>query len=149
MRRILIASLAAGSVLLAGAACGGDPDAEPEPDVVEACNEYQRLINQWGVDYGAEVGAVAQAAAAGDEGREETAVAVVKELFQTTADGLREQSGSTSDGELAAALGEAAEGLTTIGDQIETYDDVAAAPDLMSEGPFAAGGERVSNLCAG
>jgi hypothetical protein len=150
MRRTLIAGLAAGPLLLAGAAaCGGDSDdSPPAPDVVAACDEYQRLVNQWGVDYGAEVGAVAQAGAAGDEEREETAVAVVRELFQTTADGLREQSGSTSDEELSEALGEAADGLTDIAGQIETYDDVQAAPELMSEGQFAEGGERVSSLCA-
>lgn len=149
MRRILIAGLAAGSLLLAGTACGSDsPDDPPDPDVVEACNEYHRLVNQWSVDYGAEIGAVAQAAAAGDEAREETAVAVVRDLFQNTATGLREQSESTSDEELAEALGEAADGLTGIADQIETYDDVAAAPDLMADGQFAEGGARVSNLCA-
>lgn len=150
MRRTLIAGLAAGPLLLAGAAAcgGGSDDAPPDPDVVAACDEYHRLVNQWGVDYGAEVGAVAQAAAAGDEEREETAVAVVRELFQTTADGLREQSGSSSDEELSEALGEAADGLTDIAGQIETYDDVAAAPELMAEGQFAEGGARVSTICA-
>jgi hypothetical protein len=149
MRRTLIAGLAAGPLLLAGAAaCGGSDDSPPDPDVVAACDEYQRLVNQWSVDYGAEIGAVAQAGAAGDEEREDTAVAVVRELFQTTADGMREQSESTSDEELSEALGEAADGLTDIAGQIETYDDVAAAPELMADGQFAEGGERVSNLCA-
>jgi hypothetical protein len=148
MRRF--ATTAVGFVLLLGAAaCGSDQDDAPAADVVAACNEYNNLVNQWAIDYGAEIGAVEEAAAAGDEARRETAVPVVRDLFVTTADSLREQAGSTSDEELAEAMNEAADGLAEIADQIETYEDVSNAPELMSTGQFAEGGERVSSLCAG
>lgn len=123
-------------------------DRPPDADIQAACAEYTRLVNQWSVSYGAEMGAVGQAGAVGDRGRQETAVPVVRELFQTTADNLREQAGRTADQDLADALTEAAEGLVEIADQIETYEDVTAAPELMSSGRFAAGGARVSEICA-
>jgi hypothetical protein len=148
MRRHL-ALTAAAFALLAAAACSSDPDDEPSADVVEACNQYHQLVNQWAIDYGAEIGAVEEAAAAGDEARKETAVAVVRDLFVTTADDLRAQAGNTSDEELATAMTDAADGLAEIADQIQTYEDVADAPEMMSSGQFADGGERVSNLCAG
>ena len=148
MRRYL-ALAALGAALLVGSGCGTDDDSLA-PDVAAACDEYHRLINQRSELYGDEMGAVGQASAAGDEGRKDTAVTVVKELFLTTADGLREQSGKvTSDEELATALAEAADGLDDVANQIETYDDVVAADQLMSESAFAAAGARVSEICAG
>lgn len=147
MRRYL-ALAALGAALLAGSACGTDDDS-PAPDVAAACEEYHRLINQRSELYGNEMGAVGQAEAAGDEGRKDTAVTVVKELFLTTADGLREQSNAvTSNEELATALAQAADGLDDVANQIETYDDVVAADRLMSESTFAQAGARVSEICA-
>jgi hypothetical protein len=150
MRRHLNTIILAGAALLAVAACSEPETSEPPPaDVVEACNQYNLLINQWSTDYGAEIGAVEAAAAAGDEGRRETSVSVVRELFVSTANGLRDQAGSTSDQELADAMTQAADGLQEIADQIETYEDVQAAPDMMSSGTFTEGGERVNTICAG
>jgi hypothetical protein len=138
--------LATGLPLLTGACTdrGGSP-----AGVRESCQEYTRLLNDWSAAYGAELGAVGQASAAGDHGRRDTAVPVVRELFLTTADGLAEQAGRTADRELAEALTEAAAGLREIAGQIETYRDVAGAPALMSDGRFAEAGERVSASCAG
>lgn len=148
MRRVVTSALGAAVLLAGAAACSSPPAGAEDPDAVAACAEYNRLVNQWSVDYGAEIAAVAQADAAGDEGREETAVQVVRELFESTSDQLREQADGTSDAELSEALTEAADGLAEIAGQIETYDDVRKAPDLMSDGQFASGGERVSDLCA-
>jgi len=149
MRRRPLAVAVAALLTSAGLAggCGG-ADRPPDAGVQEACAEYTRLLNQWSVAYGAEMGAVGQAVAVGDERRQETAVPVVRELFLTTADDLREQAGRTADQELADSLTEAAEGLVEIAEQIETYDDVTGAPELMSSGRFATGGERVSEICA-
>lgn len=145
MRRPL---LAAGAVLLLiTAGCGGDPDPLTAEDRA-ACQEFTQVINDWGVDYGAEMGAVGQAVAAGDEARQDTAVPVVRELFSASAERLRTGADRAEDEELAEALGQAADGLAEIADQIETYDDVTAAPELMSDGAFAAAGERVSTRCA-
>lgn len=148
-----------GAVLLLGAACSGDdpdpaPDQEQElsPDVVAACDEFNRVINEWSQQYGAELGEVGEAEAEGDdegEAREEEAVESVRELFQTSADDLRAQAGATSDAELAEGLTQAADGLVEIAEQIETFEDVEAAPDLMSTGELAEGGERVNEICAG
>lgn len=143
----LAAALAAGAMLLTGA-CTTDQDRPAQAGVRESCQEYHRLINGWSVAYGAEMGAVGQAAAAGDQGRQDTAVAVVRELFVTTADGLRAEAGRTSDAELSDALAEAAAGLAEIAAQVETYEDVTGAPAMMSTGRFADGGERVSAICA-
>lgn len=148
MRRLALTAAGA-LLLLAAAACSDDQDGAPAADVVEACNQYNNLVNQWAIDYGAEIGAVEEAAAAGDDARKETSVAVVRELFVSTADDLRAHAGATSDQDLADAMTQAADGLAEIGDQIETYEDVANAPELMSSGQFAEGGERVSSLCAG
>ena len=156
MRRRLatLSFLLAGAAGLAGltAACTGDGDADLDrpgaASVRESCADYTRLFNQWSVAYGAELGAVGQAAAAGDRQRQETAVPVVRELFLSTAEELRGQAGRAADQELAGALTEAADGLVEIAEQIETYDDVAEAPALMSTGRFEAGGERVSAICA-
>lgn len=148
MRRYL-ATAVLGAALLVGSGCGTDDDSLAQ-DVAAACDEYHRLLNQRSELYGNEMGAVGQAVAAGDEGRKDTAVTVIKELFLTTADGLREQSEAvTSDSELATALGEAADGLDDVASQIETYDDVVAADELMSESGFAAAGAQVSEICAG
>jgi hypothetical protein len=148
MRRL--ATTAAGvALLLAAAACSSDSNDPPAADVVEACNAYNNVVNQWAIDYGAEIGAVEEAAAAGDEARKQTAVAVIRDLFTTTADNLREQAGTTSNTELADALTTSADGLVDIAGQIETYEDVANAPELMSTGQFAEGGEQVSSICAG
>jgi hypothetical protein len=147
-RRLLaIAAALLAAAGLAGA-CGRDRD-RSEAGFRESCEAYTRLVNQWSVSYGAEMGAVGQAGAAGDDSRQTTAVPVVRELFLTTAERLREQAGRTADQELAGALAEAAGGLAEIAGQIETYDDVTEAPALMSIGRFAAGGERVSQICAG
>jgi hypothetical protein len=155
MRRHLatVSLLLAGAAGLAGltAACTSDRDADPGRPAVsvrESCADYTRLFNQWSVAYGAELGAVGQAAAAGDRQRQETAVPVVRELFLTTAEELHGQAGRAADQELAGALTEAADGLVEIAEQIETYDDVTEAPALMSTGRFEAGGERVSAICA-
>ncbi|QSB16074.1 hypothetical protein JQS43_07145 [Natronosporangium hydrolyticum] len=145
MRRPLLA--VAGAVILLASACGSDPGSLSSDDE-SACQEYYQVINAWSKDYGAEMGAVGQAVAAGDEDRQETAVAVVRELFADMAGDLREQSDGTDDQELAEALGEAADGLDEIAGQIETYDDVTAAPELMSNGQFAEAGQRVSDRCA-
>ncbi len=148
MRRYL-ATVALGAVLLVGSGCGTDDDS-PAQDVAAACDEYHRLINQRSELYGNEMGAVGQAVAAGDEARKDTAVTVVKELFLSTADGLREQAEAvTSNEELAAALSEAADGLDDVANQIETYDDVVAADKMMSESAFAEAGAQVSKICAG
>jgi len=149
MHRLATHTVAGAILLFMAAACSGDSDDPPASDVVEACNQYNTLVNQWAIDYGAEIGAVEEAAAAGDEERKETSVAVVRELFTTTADDLRTQAGTTSSQELADAMTQAADGLAEIGSQIVTYEDVASAPDRMSTGTFAEGGERVSSLCAG
>jgi hypothetical protein len=149
MHRPLTAAAAVLAVvaLLAGS-CTRGADRSAGPGVLEACLEYHRLLNQWSAGYGAELGAVGQAVAAGDPRRRETAVAVVRELFTSAADGLREQAGRTADQELAGALTEAADGLAEIAGQIRSYDDVTGAPALMSSGRFARGGERVSEICA-
>lgn len=140
----------AGVALLAIAACSEPETAEPPPaDVVEVCNQYHTLVNNWSTDYGAEIGAVEAAAAAGDEARRETSVAVVRELFVSTANGLRDQAGATSDTELAEAMTQAADGMQEIADGIETYEDVQNAPEMMSSGTFADGGRRVNTICAG
>lgn len=147
-----LAPTAAGAavlLLLAAAACSSDSNDAPAGEVVEACNQYNTVVNQWAIDYGAEIGAVEEAAAAGDEARRETSVAVVRELFTDTADSLRSQADITSHEELAEAMAEAADGLAEIGGQIETYEDVANAPEMMRSGPFAESGERVSTICAG
>jgi hypothetical protein len=150
MRRHLAALVIAGSAALALAACSEPETAEPPPaDVVEACNQYNNLVNQWSTDYGAEIGAVEAAVAAGDEARRETSVAVVRELFVSISNGLREQAGSTSDSELSSAMTRAADGLAEIADQIETYEDVQEAPEMMSSGDFAEGGRQVNTICAG
>lgn len=149
MHRLVALPAAGAFLLLLGAACSGDSGDPPASEVVEACTQYNTAVNQWAIDYGAEIGAVEEAAAAGDEERKETSVAVVRELFITTADGLRTQAGAITDRELADAMTQAADGLAEIGGQIETYEDVTNAPDLMSSGQFAEGGERVSSLCAG
>lgn len=142
---VVVAAVAAGVL----AACSTDPDPESQTGVREACQEYHQVLNQWSAGYGAELGAVGQAAAAGDERRQETAVVVVRELFTSTADQLRDQAGQTAHEELAGALAEAADGLTEIAGQIRTYDDVRNAPELMSSGQFAQAGGRVSAICAG
>jgi hypothetical protein len=146
-----LTTLVLGAVaLLAVAACSEPETADPPPaDVVEACNQYNNLVNQWSTDYGEEIGAVEAAAAAGDEARRETSVPVVRELFVTIANGLRDQAGSTSDTELADAMNQAADGLQEIADRIETYEDVQSAPEMMSTGTFAEGGQRVNTICAG
>lgn len=146
MRRHLAAPALGVALLLAGTACGG-PDDAPDTDVVGACNGYNQLLNEWSTGYGAEMGAVGQASAAGDEARQETAVPVVRELFVTIAEGLREQAGATSHEELADALNQAADGLVEISEQIDSYEDVTAAPEMMSRGAFAEGGERVGDIC--
>ena len=56
---------------------------------------------------------------------------------------------ATTDREMADAMSQAADGLEEISGQIETYEDVTNAPEWMSSGEFAEGGERISNLCAG
>lgn len=145
MRRPL--AVAAGVVLLLAAACSSD-QASLDAEDRAACSGYHELVNAWSTDYGAELGAVGQAAAAGDEGRQETAVAVVRELFTEAATEMRAEAEQTSHDELSEALSEAADGLDEIADQIETYDDVTAAPQMMSEGQFATAGEQVSALCA-
>jgi hypothetical protein len=143
-------AFAGAALLVAAAACSEPQTAEPPPaDVVEACNQYTLLVNKWSTDYGAEIGAVEAAAAAGDDARRETSVAVVRELFVSTANGLRDQAGATSDPELAEAMTEAADGLQVIADDIETYEDVQNAPEMMSSGEFAEGGQRVNTICAG
>jgi hypothetical protein len=142
-------SAAGAALLLVATACSDDPDDGPSSETVEACTQYNTVVNEWAISYGAEIGAVEEAAAAGDEERRETSVAVVRELFITTADDLRTQAGATSDQELAEAMTQAADGLAEIGGQIETYEDVTNAPEAMSSGQFAEGGERVSSLCAG
>jgi hypothetical protein len=149
-RHHLTTILVAGAALLAVAACSEPETAEPPPsDVVQACNQYNNLVNKWSTDYGAEIGAVEAAVAAGDEARRETSVAVVRELFVTTANGLRDQAGATSNAELAEAMTQAADGLASIADEIETYEDVRQAPEMMSSGAFAQGGQRVNTICAG
>jgi hypothetical protein len=150
MRHHLTTIAVTGAALVAVAACSEPETAESPPaDVVEACNQYNNLVNQWSTDYGAEIGAVEAAAAAGDEARRETSVAVVRELFVSTANGMRDQAGSTSDAELSGAMTQAADGLQEIADQIETYEDVQNAPEMMSTGTFADGGQRVNTICAG
>jgi hypothetical protein len=152
-RHLATSALAAGlgAVLLVGSGCGSDsdPGSSLEPDAQAACAEYSQIVNDWSRDYGAEVGAVGEAQAGGDEDRQEEAVETVRGLFQNAANDLRAQAGTVSDEELAGGLTEAADGLTEIAEQIETYDDVEAAPDLMAEGQFAAGGEKVNQICAG
>jgi len=148
MRRQLLAAVAGAGLLLGGAGCSGDSPAPLATDDRETCREYQRIINEWGSGYGAELGAVGQAVAAGDEARRQTAVAVVQRLFTDTAAQLQQQADQVSHVELGQALTEAADGLIEIAGQIETYDDVTAAPDLMATGGFAEGGARVSSLCA-
>lgn len=148
MRRPILAAAAGAALLLTGAACGSDSDEALDPDSREVCQAYHQLVNNWSVDYGAEMGAVGQAAAAGDEERQETSVAVVRDLFATTASQMRSQADRTSHEELTDALNDAAEGLAAIASDIETYDDVTTAPEYMSSGDFAAAGGRVSSICA-
>lgn len=145
----LATSVAGAALLLLAAACSNDSNDGPPSELVEACNQYNAAVNNWATDYGAEIGAVEQAVAAGDEQRKETSVAVVRELFTKTAESLRAQADLTPDEELAEAMTQAADGMAEIGGQIETYEDVTNAPDLMASGQFAEGGERVSSLCAG
>lgn len=149
MPRLTTLTAAGAALLLLGTACSGDPDESPASELIEACSQYNTVVNQWAIDYGAEIGAVEQAAAAGDEDRKQTSVAVVRELFITTADDLRTQAEATTDREMADAMSQAADGLEEISGQIETYEDVTNAPEWMSSGEFAEGGERISNLCAG
>lgn len=150
MRRHLTTLAVAGAALVAVAACSEPETAEPLPaDVVEACNQYNTLINRWSTDYGAEIGAAEAAVAAGDNGRRETSVLVVQDLFNTTANGLREQAGITSHAELSAAMTRAGDGMEEIAGQIETYEDVQQAPEMMSSGNFAEGGRQVNTICAG
>lgn len=143
---VVVSVVAAFGVL---AACSTDPDRGSPAGVREACQEYHQLLNQWSAGYGAELGAVGQATAAGDVARQETAVVVVRELFASTAEQLREQADRTAHEELGGALTDAADGLAEIAGQIRTYDDVTSAPELMSSGQFAAAGGRVSAICAG
>ncbi|HEY8471435.1 MAG TPA: hypothetical protein VIL37_02230 [Natronosporangium sp.] len=145
-----LATTAAGAVLLllTAAACSDSNDG-PAAEVVDACNQYNNVVNQWAIDYGAEIGAVEAAVAAGDEDRRETSVQVVRELFTKTADSLRAHADNTSNQELADAMADAADGLVEIGSQIETYEDVTNAPEMMRSGQFAESGERVSAICAG
>lgn|SRR5690554_3571905 len=146
MRRYLTA-VAVGAVLLVGSACGTDSEPEDSPTDI-ACSEYNRLINERSQSYGEEMGAVGQAVAAGDEDRKETAIAVVQELFQTTAEGLRAIDTDGLTDEFVTALSDAADGLDSVAGQIETYEDVAAADGLMSESQFATAGAKISELCA-
>jgi hypothetical protein len=146
MRRHLAAAALGGALALAMSACGSDA---PNSADVDVCNQYNNLISRWSTDYGAEMGAVGQADAAGDEQRRETAVPVVREMYQTMASDMRAQAGRATNDDLADALNDAADGLDEIAGQIETYEDVEAAPDMMSEGTFADAGQRVSEICAG
>jgi hypothetical protein len=146
MRRHLVAAALGGALALALSACGSDAQDAADVDV---CNQYNNLISRWSTDYGAEMGAVGQADAAGDEQRRETAVPVVRELYQSMASDMRAQAARATNEELADALNDAADGLDEIAGQIETYEDVEAAPDMMSEGTFADAGQRVSEICAG
>lgn len=150
MRRLATATAAGAALVLLATACsGGSDDGGQASEMADACAQYNTVVNQWAIDYGAEIGAVEEAAAAGDEARKETSVAVVRELFITTADDLRTQADATPNQELADAMTQAADGLAEISGQIEAYEDVTNAPEMMSSGQFAEGGERVSSLCAG
>jgi hypothetical protein len=146
MRRHLVAAALGGALTLALSACGSDAQNTADVDV---CNQYNNLISRWSTDYGNEMGAVGQADAAGDEQRRETAVPVVRGLYETMASDMRAQAARATNEELADALNDAADGLDEIAGEIETYEDVEAAPDMMSEGTFADAGQRVSEICAG
>lgn len=146
MRRQLFAAVAGVALLWAGVGCGGG-STSLGPEARDACREYQRVLNEWGSGYGAELGAVGQAVAAGDQARQETAVEVVRQLYRDAAAQLREQAERASHGELTQALTGAADGLEELAAGIETYEDVTAAPERMSRGRFAERGERVSALC--
>lgn len=150
-----ITTAAVGAVLLLASACGGDPpgteSALSDADQA-ACEGYHEIINNWGQKYGEEVGAVGAAVAEGDKDsnqeREEEAVTTVRDLFLVSAEDLLIEAKTAADEELAASLQQAAEGMSAIAEQIETYDDVEKAPELMDSGDFAAGGEQVSAFCA-
>lgn len=145
---------ALGAVLLLGSACGSDPPGtEPALSTEDqtACEGYNEVINNWGQKYGEEVGAVGAAAADGDDKVKEDAVTAVRDLFLVSAEDLLVEAKTAADEDLSASLQQASNGLFAIADQIETYEDVQAAPELMDEqdGDFAVGGEAVSEFCAG
>lgn len=155
MRRQITTATALGAVLLIGSACGGEPpgtEAGLSDADQAACEGYNEVINNWGQKYGEEVGAVGAAMAEGDKDsnkeREQEAVTAVRDLFLVSAEDLLIEAKTAEDEELAANLQKAAEGLSAIAEQIETYEDVEKAPELMDTGDFAAGGEQVSTFCA-
>lgn len=155
MRRYLATpalAAALGAVLLAGAGCGSDSDSGSslDDDALAACQEYNNIINGWSSDYGTQLSTVGQAEADGseDEQAREEAVAAVRELFESAAEGMRTQARNVDEPELAEGLAQAADGLEEIAGQIETYDDVINAPEMMASGEFADGGQRVNDICA-
>ena len=154
MRRHLatpVLALALGAALLAG--CGGSDDSGSLDDnALAACEEYNDIINNWSRDYGSHLSTVGQAEAEGsDEGEQaqEEAVAAVRGLFESAAEGMRARAKETDNAELAEGLAQAADGLAEIAAQIETYDDVMNVPEMMAAGEFADGGKRVNDICAG
>lgn len=169
MRRRLahtVISSTLGAVLLATAACSSDSsDDGLSPEAQEACDEYNRVINDWSNDYGTALATVGEAEAeangeedgeeedggdSGDSGPRDAAVEAVRSLFESAAGDLRTQAEAISEeDDLAAELNRAADGLDEIAGQIESYEDVSRAPELMAEGTFADGGQRVNEICAG
>lgn len=151
MRRQFIIT-ALGALLLLGSACGSDPpgtESALSSEDQAACEGYNEVLNNWGHKYGEEVGAVGTAVADGDKKRKQEAVTAVRDLFLVSAEDLRVEAKTAADDELSANLQQAADGLLQIAEQIETYDDVEDAPELMDAGDFATGGAAVSEFCAG
>lgn len=147
---------ALGAVLLAGAGCGGSDSGNGsvsslDDNALEACSTYNEIINTWSRDYGSQLSTVGQAEAEGSEEgakAQEEAVAAVRGLFESAAEGMRTQAQNADDAELSEGLAQAADGLEQIAGQIETYDDVVNAPEMMAAGEFADGGQRVNDYCA-
>jgi len=148
MRRY-IAAVAIGAAL-AVAGCGSDtPEGDGASAEANACARFIELSNEWVPQYGSEIAAALSAEAAGDEGRKETAILVVRQLYTDWADGLRAEAGNVSEAELSDALNRMADGIAGIADDIETFEDVQASPQQLEEGAVAEAGAEIAQLCAG
>ena len=148
MRRYL-AAVAFGAVL-AVAGCGSDtPEGGETSAEANACARFTELSNDWAPQYGGEIAAALSAEAAGDDGRKETAILIVKQLYADWAGGLRTEAGNVSDAELSGALNRMADGIMGIADEIETFEDVQASPQQLEDGAVAEAGTEIAQLCAG
>jgi hypothetical protein len=146
MRRY-IAAVAIGAAL-AVSGCGSDDPDSGSTAQTDACTRINELSNEWAPQYGAEIAAAMSAEAAGDDGRKDTAVLVVRQLYVDWAEGLRAEAGTITGTELGDAMNLMADGISEIADGINTFEDVQESPQFLEDGAVAEAGSQIADLCA-